>query len=224
MGSAPVERSLSTLADYRERALELIPAQSVASVIGVPGSDVFETDERNREGWSRLALVPHVLVDVRDRATATTVLGQAVSSPVLLSPVGSHNRAHPDGERATARAAERTGTVMGLSTVLSYTIEEVAASSQAALWFQLYVFRERSISAVLAKRAVDAGYKAIVLTVDNPGTRSDERVFGHNASKLSTRSSRTYEVSQRRSISAHCSSTGASMIRCRGPTWSGCVA
>ncbi len=214
---------MSTLADYRERAMELLPAPSVVSVIGGPGSpDVLETDERNCAGWSNLALVPHVLVDVRDRATTTTVLGEAVSSPVLLAPVGSHNRAHPEGERATARAAERVGTIMGLSTVSSRTIEEVASSSRGALWFQLYVFRDRSISAVLAKRAVDAGYKALVLTVDNPGTRSSERSSARNGGYRSTRCSQTFEACQAPSTLARCSSMKASTIRCPGLIWNGC--
>jgi 4-hydroxymandelate oxidase len=169
---------LSTVADYVDRARQLLPAETVAGMFGGARNPATAwTDARNAEGWRDLELRPHVLVDVSGRSTATEILGEPVSVPVVLSPVGSHVRSHPDGELASARAAGEAGVIMGLSTVSSYTIEEVAAAASGPLWFQLYVFRSRATSEELVRRAVAAGYRAIVVTVDNPGTSSEERRY-----------------------------------------------
>jgi 4-hydroxymandelate oxidase len=169
---------LRSVADYVDRARESLPDETSAGMFGgARNPGVAWTDARNAEGWRDLELRPHVLVDVSGRSTATEILGEPVSAPIVLSPVGSHVRCHPDGELASAEAAGAAGVILGLSTVSSYTIEEVAAVAAGPLWFQLYVFRDRAISAALAHRAVAAGYRAIVVTVDNPGTSSDERRY-----------------------------------------------
>jgi 4-hydroxymandelate oxidase len=100
--------------------------------------------------------------------------------PVLIAPTGLQAMAHKDGETATAQAARNKGTVMTLSTLSNYSLEEVAAAagSEAMLWFQLYVHKERATTKDLVQRAEAAGYKALVLTVDLPvnGVRErDER-------------------------------------------------
>jgi 4-hydroxymandelate oxidase len=172
------DTQLRTVADYVDRAKQLLPGETATGMFGgASNPGTAWTDARNAEGWRDLELRPHVMVDVSSRSTATEILGLPVSVPVVLSPVGSHVRSHPDGELASARAAGEAGVIMGLSTVSSYTIEEVAAVASGPLWFQLYVFRNRSISAELVRRAVASGYRAIVVTVDNPGTSSEERRF-----------------------------------------------
>lgn len=135
-------------------------------------------DERtladNEAAWARVRLLPRCLVDVSVRDLSTTVLGRRVSTPVLVAPTAFQRLAHPDGELATARAAARVGTVMVLSTLATATVEAVAAAYDAARgdagarWFQLYVYRDRSVTRALVDRAEAAGYDALVLTADAP--------------------------------------------------------
>lgn len=118
---------------------------------------------------------PRVLVDVSTRKLETRVLGQVVSSPVLLGAAGGLRRFNADGELAVARAARSTGTVMALSTASSESLESVAYAGDAPRWFQLYVLKDRALTESLVRRAQAARYRAIVITVDNPGYRSRER-------------------------------------------------
>jgi 4-hydroxymandelate oxidase len=88
--------------------------------------------------------------------------------PVLIAPTAFHRMAHPDGERATARAAGQAGTIMTLSTLSNTPLEEVAAVATAPQWFQLYVYRDRAATEALVRRVEVAGFRALVLTVDAP--------------------------------------------------------
>jgi 4-hydroxymandelate oxidase len=130
-------------------------------------------DERtlraNREAFERCRLLPRVLADVGRRSLATTVLGRPADWPVLVAPMAFHGLACAEGEAATARAAAATGTVMVVSTMANVALEEVrAAAPGAQQWFQLYVQRDRGLTAELVARAVAAGYQALVVTVDAP--------------------------------------------------------
>jgi len=134
----------------------------------------------NLDAWKRFRLLPRMLVGVGERTTATTVLGSPVRFPALVAPAAMQRLAHPDGEVATARAAAAAGTIMTLSTVSTASIEQVAearsaVASDAVSWFQLYPQRDRGLTRALVERAVAAGYRAIVVTVDSP-------VFGHRES------------------------------------------
>ena len=143
------------------------------------GADDELTVADNVAAWTRLRLRPHVLRDVSRVSTATTVLGTPVRTPVLVAPTAYHQLAGPDGEAGTAVGAAQAGTVMILSTFATQTLEEVAAAAPASpRWFQLYVYRDRVFTSDLVARAVAAGYRALVLTVDLPvlGNRiRDER-------------------------------------------------
>jgi 4-hydroxymandelate oxidase len=143
------------------------------------GADEETTVADNVDAWRRLRLRPHVLRDVSTVSVATTVLGEPVRSPVLVAPTAYHELADPGGESATARAAAACGTVMVLSTFATQTLETVAAAApDAARWFQLYVHKDRGWTRELVERAVAAGYRALVLTVDVPVLgfrRRDER-------------------------------------------------
>jgi isopentenyl diphosphate isomerase/L-lactate dehydrogenase-like FMN-dependent dehydrogenase len=117
-----------------------------------------------------------MLVDVSACTSATTVLGTEVSSPVLVAPMAFQGLAHPDGEKATARGAAAAGTAMCLSTLSTVGLEEVAeAAPDGARWFQLYWGPDRSKVQDLVERAVAAGYRAIVVTVDLPEVGRRER-------------------------------------------------
>jgi 4-hydroxymandelate oxidase len=128
------------------------------------------TLRENVAAWTRIPIHHRVLVDVSARSLSTTVLGAPVSMPVLVAPTAFHKLACEAGELATARAAARSQTVMTLSSLSNTGVEEVAAATSGAspLWFQLYVYRDRTATEALAARAEAAGASAIVLTVDAP--------------------------------------------------------
>jgi 4-hydroxymandelate oxidase len=140
------------------------------------GAGDEDTVAENRAAFARVRLRPRALVDVHAVRTATTVLGTPIALPVLLAPVAYQRLAHPDGEVATARAAASAGTIMVVSTLANTRLEEVAAAAPAgARWFQLYVYKDRAVSANLVARAAAAGYRALVLTVDTPRLGRRER-------------------------------------------------
>lgn len=133
------------------------------------------TVRRNTESFDRLVLVPRVLVDVSSIDSRTTMLGTEVSMPLAIAPNAAQGLADPEGECATARAAAAAGTIMCLSTFSSRSMEDVAEASDGPKWFQLYVHQDRGVARAMIERAVAAGYKAIVLTVDLPVAGYRER-------------------------------------------------
>jgi 4-hydroxymandelate oxidase len=126
------------------------------------------TLRENHAAYERITLLPRMLVDVSERHMGTTALGQPVSMPILIAPTAFQGLAHPKGELATAKAASAANTLMTLSTLSTFSIEEVMAVATGPVWFQLYMFKDRAISASFVKRAEIAGCKAIVLTADAP--------------------------------------------------------
>jgi len=132
------------------------------------GAEDEWTLRENVVAFQRIRLRPRVLVDVSHVDLSTTILGFKISAPIMIAPTSRHKLAHPEGELATARAAAAAGTIMVLSSSSTSSIEEVAETCDAARFFQLYVYKNRSISAILVQRAERVGYKAIVLTADTP--------------------------------------------------------
>ena len=123
----------------------------------------------NRAGFERLRLRPEVLVDVSRRSLAVDLFGQPSSLPIAMSPTGAAGLCWHEGELALARAAARAGVPFALSTTAITSMERVAAGAGGGrLWFQVYMWRERALSYELVKRARDAGYEALILTVDTP--------------------------------------------------------
>ena len=133
------------------------------------------TLRENRLAYDRLALRYRVLTGAAARDLGATVLGTRCTMPVLVAPMAFQRLAHPEGELATARAAGAAGTIMILSTLSSVALEEVRAASAGALWFQLYVYKDRGATRELVARAEAAGYSALVLTVDVPVLGRRER-------------------------------------------------
>lgn len=140
------------------------------------GADDEWTLAENRAAWSRLQLLPRMLRGVANRSLDTTVLGTRVSFPVLVPPMGFHGLCHLDAEAATARATTAADTIFCASTVSNCSLEAIAeASGPGTRWFQLYVYRDRSITRALVERAAAAGYSALCLTVDTPLAGQRER-------------------------------------------------
>ncbi|MDH2415958.1 alpha-hydroxy acid oxidase [Nocardioides sp. CER19] len=124
---------------------------------------------RSRAAYARVELVPQVLRDVSSVDTSTTILGRPSAAPLVLAPTGFTRMMHTEGEPAVARVAARVGIPYALSTMGTTSVERLAADVPTArLWFQLYLWRDREASRGLVERAREAGYEALVLTVDTP--------------------------------------------------------
>src|SRR5882757_7502885 len=128
------------------------------------------TDEvtlgRTRAVYESLLLRPRMFGGAAMPQLGTTVLGQPIALPVLVAPAGNHGAAHPDAEFATAAACADVGTIMTVSSGSTFTLEEISARATGPLWFQQYLFRDRSFTFDMADRAARAGYKALCITVD----------------------------------------------------------
>ena len=168
----PMANDPINLYDYEARAKLVLPHNNW-EFIEAGAMDEYTT-RRNRSAFEDLKLRPRFMRDVSERSISTTVLGQEISMPVMVSPAGSHMLAHPDGEVATARGAGMSDTLMMLSTSSNYSMEEVADAATGPLWFQLY-HRGWHFTETLVHRAEEAGFKAIVLTVDTPLASPKER-------------------------------------------------
>ena len=160
--------------DFEKAARERLDPGAYGYYAGGAGDE--RTLRANVEAYARWELRPRVLVDVSEVWTATTILGTEIDLPVLVAPTAFHRLADPEGELATARAAAAAGTVMCLSTLSSVSPAELAAAAPGApQWFQLYWSRDRGFTGDLVASVAEAGFRAIVLTVDFPVAGRRER-------------------------------------------------
>jgi len=157
-------RRAAGVADLRRQARRRVPRGVFDYVDG--GAEDERTLRDNADAFGRITFRPRVLRDVATVDPSTTLLGRPLPLPLVLSPTGFTRILDPAGELAVARAAARAGLPYALSTLGTRSIEEVAAVSAGPKWFQLYVWRDRGLVRDLVGRARDAGYEAIVLTVD----------------------------------------------------------
>jgi 4-hydroxymandelate oxidase len=132
------------------------------------GSGDEYTLRANVAAFDRYVLRQHVLTSNPPADLRASVLGAELLAPLYIAPMGGQRMIHADGELATARAARDVGIGYMLSAASSVAMEEVAAASGPARWFQLYWHRDRKITADLARRAEESGYRALCLTVDAP--------------------------------------------------------
>ncbi len=168
------EPELINVADFERVAAERLDAGALSYYAGGAGDE--RTLRENVEAYQRWRLRYRVLVDVAETTTSSSVLGADVSMPVLVAPVAFQALAHPDGEAGMARAAAGAGTVMCLSSIASARPSEVAAAApDGRRWFQLYCFRDRSVTQALLDEAVESGFEAVLLTVDAPRAGRRER-------------------------------------------------
>ena len=161
-----MDLGLLRLDELEDAARRLLPADVWDYLYG--GSGAEWTLAANRAAFDRVVLRPRVLVDVSSCDLSTSVLGERWAAPIAVAPMAYHRLAHPDGEVATASAAGAVGLPMVVSMFASRTVEDVAAAATAPLWLQMYWLRRRDALAALVARAEEAGYRALVLTVDTP--------------------------------------------------------
>jgi len=144
------------------------------------GAGDENTVRLNLDAWNRFSLRPRVLVDISSVDISTSMLGSEVSMPVGFAPTALHKLGHSHGELASASATGKAGALMCISTLSTYSIEEVAQQCEGPLWFQLYVHKERGLAIDLVQRAVAAGYSGIVVTADLPVPGYRERELAHD--------------------------------------------
>jgi L-lactate dehydrogenase (cytochrome) len=130
------------------------------------GSWTEGTYRANEADFAKIKLRQRVAVNMENRSTATTMVGQKVAMPVAIAPTGLTGMQHADGEILAARAAEKFGVPFTLSTMSICSIEDVASATTAPFWFQLYVMRDRDFIERLIDRAKAAKCSALMLTLD----------------------------------------------------------
>jgi isopentenyl diphosphate isomerase/L-lactate dehydrogenase-like FMN-dependent dehydrogenase len=169
---------LINVEDYRKRAEKRLP-RSIFDLIDGGAEDEI-TLKRNRAGFEQISLVPRILANVEGRDQSVTVLGNRLEVPFLLAPTGGAKTCWPNGDVLAATGAHKCGTIFIVSTYTGSSLEEIAERAPGKKWFQLYIWRDRSLVKSLVDRAKAAGYEALVLTLDYPVPALRERDVRHS--------------------------------------------
>jgi len=166
------------LFEFEAVAKERLPKEEYDYIAGGATDELGV--ERNRRAYESWAFRPRVLRDVSALDLSTTVLGTKVNLPVLIAPCGGHKKAHPEGEFATYRAAAAAGTILAVSANASTNFEELAKAAAGHLWMQFYPFRDREMTKHWLRRAKEAGYAALCMTLDSQWPPKRERNIRNN--------------------------------------------
>ncbi len=159
--------------DFEKEAQRKLTPSIYDFIAGGAGDEY--TLNRNIEAFEQIQLVPQIFRSSSDTNTTITLLNHKLSHPFMVAPSAFHSCVHPQGEIATVRAVNQMGIMMVLSTMSSIPLETVAKEATCPLWFQLYIFKDRSITRQLIQKVTAAGYTALVLTVDVPIMGNRER-------------------------------------------------
>ena len=159
--------------DFRKLAKKNLPAPIFHYIDG--GADDETTLKRNTESFLKCDLVPNILASVGEPDLSTTVFGQKIDLPIFLSPTAMQRLYHHDGDKASARAAEKFGTMYSMSTMASFSIEEIANISSGPKLFQLYIHKDKSFTDDLIDRCKRANFDGLCLTVDTLVAGNRER-------------------------------------------------
>ena len=164
--------------DFRKLAKKKLPSPIFHYIDG--GSDDEITLNRNTDSFNDYDLIPSVLADVENIDMSTTVLGQKIDFPVFPSPTAMHRLYHHEGERASAKAVQKMGTIFGTSTMATVSIEEISKINNGPKLFQLYIHKDRGLTDNLIERCRSAGFGSMCLTVDTvvAGNRERDRRTG----------------------------------------------
>ena len=159
--------------DFRKLAKKKLPAPIFHYIDG--GSDDEVTLNRNTNAFNDCDLVPNILASVGEPDLSTNVFGRKIDMPLFLSPTAMQSLYTPEGDKASARAAEKFGTMYSMSTMASFSIEEIANISSGPKLFQLYVHKDQSITDDLIDRCRRANFDGLCLTVDTLVAGNRER-------------------------------------------------
>ena len=164
--------------DFRKLAKKKLPSPIFHYIDG--GSDDETTLNRNTAAFNDYDLIPNVLRGVEDVDLSTNVLGEKIDFPLFPSATAMHQLYHHEGEKASARAVEKMGTIFGTSTMGTVSIEEIGRINKGPKSFQLYIHKDRGLTDNLLERCKKAGFTSLCLTVDTvvAGNRERDRRTG----------------------------------------------
>jgi L-lactate dehydrogenase (cytochrome) len=154
----------NNVAAFRAKAKQRIPAPIFHYIDGAADDEV--TYRRNTEAYECCDLVPNVLAGVQTIDMSTTVMGQRLAMPLFCSPTALQRLFHHDGERAVAKAAEKFGTMFGVSSLGTVSVEEIGTAIATPKMFQLYFHKDRGLTNSMIERCLAANFDVLALTVD----------------------------------------------------------
>ncbi|HEY2432881.1 MAG TPA: alpha-hydroxy acid oxidase [Vicinamibacterales bacterium] len=170
--------------DFRQAARRRLPRPVFEYIDG--GADGEVTLRENVRAFEDISLHPRSAVDSPAIDLSTTILGTPIAMPIILAPVGSSRMFWPRGEAVAAGVAGDVGTIYCLSTLSGTPLEEVKAATTGPAWFQLYLCGGRDIAAQGVQRAKEAGYSALVLTIDTAVAGMRERDLRNGSKEMIT--------------------------------------
>jgi L-lactate dehydrogenase (cytochrome) len=150
--------------DFRSMARRSLPGPIFHYIDGAADDEV--TYRRNVEAYERCDLVPNVLAGVESIDMSTTVMGQRLDMPLFCSPTALQRLFHHEGERAVAKAAEKFGTMFGISSLGTVSVEEIGSTIKTPKLFQLYFHKDRGLTNSMIERCIAANFDVLALTVD----------------------------------------------------------
>lgn len=171
--------------DLRRIAKRRLPRVVFDYIDGGAESEI--TLRENCSAFDAIKFRPRCAVATPAVDTRTTVLGLPIDLPVVLAPVGSCRMFYPRGEEAAARAAGKAGTIYALSTLSGCRLEDVKRATSGPAWYQLYLCGGRDVATATIERARQAGFSALVLTIDTPVAGLRERDVRNGAKEILTR-------------------------------------
>ena len=161
------------IADLRRIAKSRLPRMAFDYIDG--GADREITLRDNCAAFDQVLFRPRCAMATQSCDLQTTVLGTKLELPFILAPIGSSRMFYPRGEEAAARAAGKAGTLYALSTLSGCRLEDVKAATSGPAWYQLYLVGGHDVARAAIERAKNAGYKALVVTIDTPVAGMRER-------------------------------------------------
>tara|TARA_B100000073_G_scaffold252536_1_gene212602 strand:+ start:2983 stop:4134 length:1152 start_codon:yes stop_codon:yes gene_type:complete len=159
--------------DFRNLAKSKLPSPVFHYIDG--GADDEITLKRNRDSYETCDLVPNVLKGVEEVDISTTVMGQKIDMPLFCSPTAVQRLFHYDGERAVSKAAQKFGTMFGVSSLSTVSLEEIGKSISTPKMFQMYYHKDRGLTESMLERCHESNFDVLALTVDTIVTGNRER-------------------------------------------------
>jgi len=177
--------NIVSIEDFRRAARRRLPPQVFDYIDG--GAEAEVTLRENVRAFEDISFHPRSAVDTPSPDLGTTILSTPISLPIILAPVGSSRMFWPRGEAVAAKVAGDVGTIYCLSTLSGMRLEEVKAATKGTAWYQLYLCGGRDIAAKTVQSAKDAGYSALILTIDTAVSGMRERDSRNGSKEMLTR-------------------------------------
>ena len=177
--------NIVSIEDFRRAAKRRLPPQVFDYIDG--GAEGEVTLRENVRAYEDISFHPKSAVDIPPPSLGTTVLGIDISMPVILAPVGSSRMFWPKGEAVAASVAGEVGTIYCLSTLSGMRLEDVKAATKGPAWYQVYLCGGRDVAAKTIQCAKDAGYSALILTIDTAVAGHRERDSRNGSKEMISR-------------------------------------